>query len=122
MGPSLTFLAQALAGRIDEWDTHGLFDAEGSKALMWLILGLGLSPEHVTNARTVYHKASGQSFNRVARVFWTHMVFDMLAYQGGLECGKLQVCLPNLSQIEALKEKEGVKPVSAQFRFLKALF
>lgn len=108
-------LCQALAARIDDWDTHGLFDADGSKSVMWLILGLGISPGHVTNSQTVCRKASGQSFHRMARVFWVHMVFDMLASQCGLECDTPKVCLPNILHVEALeKDKEGVKPVSVK--------
>lgn len=102
---------QALAARIDEWDTHGLFKAEGSKGLLWLILGLSQDPRYTSGAEKMYELASGTSFNRIATVFWVHMVFDMLAYQGELQFGAPRTVVPNPNQLEFLRKKEGVKSV-----------
>lgn len=89
-----------------------MFDAEGSKGLLWLILGLGSHPEVASNAKKVYEMASGTSFHRYARVFWTHMLFDMLANQAELEHGRPEVIVSSVDRLEFLRTKEGVKAVS----------
>lgn len=104
-------LRQALGARIDEWDTHDLFAAEGSKGLLWLILGLSQSPSHISDAEKVYQCASGTSFHRMASVFWVHMVFDMLAAQAELEFGSPRRVVPNPDQLTFLQKKEGIKSV-----------
>lgn len=108
----ITFI-QAFAAKIDQWDTHGLFDAEGSKGLLWLILGLGSHPHVASDAKKVYEMASGTSFHRYARVFWTHMLFDMLASQANLQADRPVVIVPSLDRLDFLRTKEGVKAVRA---------
>lgn len=50
----LTALIQVFCARLDDWATEGLFEADGSKSLMWLILGLGNQPELIIDAKKVY--------------------------------------------------------------------
>lgn len=102
---------QAFGERLDQWDTDGLFGAEGSKGLLWLILGLGIQPGTASDAQKVYEMASGTSFHRYARVFWAHMLFDVLASQAELEYGRPEVKIPSPDRLDFLRTKEGVKAV-----------
>lgn len=100
-----------MAQRLDHWDTDGLFTAEGNAGLLWLILGLARNPRDRDSARFVFKKAAGQSFNRLTRVFWVHMLFDALCYHCGLDCGPRKPVVADHEALKSLQNKEGVKPV-----------
>lgn len=60
---------------------------------------------------TVYNKVHAASFNRVARVFWEHLLFDRLASVAGFHDGPPRPIEPEPAIVSYLFKKEGVSPV-----------
>lgn len=77
--------------------------------MIWVILGL--SNQMDSNPLTVYLKAHPASFNRVARVFWEHLIFDRLACVAGFHNGLPHPVEPNKAVVDGLFKKEGVSTV-----------
>lgn len=103
---------QSVARQLDEWDTDGIFRTKTSRYTSWLTLGLSQSiPATPTD---VYMNCSPQSYNRMARIFWGHMLFDLIAYHAGFRKNQPHSVPVKKPELNKLLQREGVKPVRIQ--------
>lgn len=111
--------SQWYAAKLDAWDCEGIFTSSATLGMLWVILGISNQIE--SNPVTVYFKAHPTSFNRVARVFWEHLLFDRLASVAGFSNGLPQSVEPDRSMVLEIFKKEGVPTVWIPYPFLSGL-
>lgn len=85
------------ANVLDVWDTTSLYTAINSTAMTWAILGLTEQLECAPE--DVYLRTSPSTFNRLARVFWQHMIFDMLVHISGSSSNQAKKIIANPSRL-----------------------
>lgn len=102
-------ILQWQANVLDIWDTTSLYTAINSTAMTWAILGLTEQLE--CEPEDVYLRTSPSTFNRLARVFWQHMIFDMLVHISGSSSNQAKKIIANPSRLSTIAAIKGTSPV-----------
>lgn len=78
--------------------------------MTWAVLGL--TDQMDCQPEDVYLHASAATYNRFARVFWQHMLFDLLAHMSGISGDQPRKIVSNTTGLCKVAEVKGAKAVS----------
>ncbi|EIM85436.1 uncharacterized protein STEHIDRAFT_158072 [Stereum hirsutum FP-91666 SS1] len=95
---------------LDDWDTSTLYNATNSTAMTWAVLGL--TDQMDCQPEDVYLHASAATYNRFARVFWQHILFDLLAHMSGISGDQPRKIISNTTGLCKVAEVKGAKAIT----------
>lgn len=101
---------QNQAAKLDQWDTYTLYQATTSTQQLWAILGL--TEYAPSGPEAVYFLTAPATFNRTTRIFWQHMVFDMLAHVSGYTEGEVPKVVPQPHRLCEIQKSQRLSTVS----------
>lgn len=78
--------------------------------MLWAIFGL--TNQIPCQPEDVYQYAAPATFNRYARVFWQHMIFDMLVHISDFSGDQPPKIISNASGLKQIAQMKGMSPVS----------